>query len=309
MTYALGWVMSRSSALVGELLGLVGLPHTLPAGCEVRLQTTGDRSSDGRTDVEIAGPGLFVLIEAKRDVTLPTREQLEKYAPRLSAFSGTALLVSLSNASGEHAKIHLPYAIGGVGVRHIAWRAIRTCVERARKNESSSHAKAWLKEFGAYLSEILGMEVIQSNMVWVVSLSEGGAWGLGFKEVTKHCKYFDPVDRYRNGLPNYLAFRYDGRLQSIHHVEGWTTFTNPRDVYPKAESVTVKPHYAFRLGPPILPGKEVRNGPRIMRSMRVRCMIDTLLTCETITDALAETKKRLHGVANSSDLVAEHGDE
>lgn len=37
----------------------------------------------------------------------------------------------------------------------------------------------------------------------------------------------------------------------------------------------------------------MRNGPKIVRSMRVWCMIDTLLTSKTITDAIAETKKRL----------------
>jgi hypothetical protein len=49
----------------------------------------------------------------------------------------------------------------------------------------------------------------------------------------------------------------------------------------------------LRLGAPIAPPYEMRNGPKIVRSMRVWCMIDTLLTSKTITDAIAETKKRL----------------
>ena len=36
--------------------------------------------------------------------------------------------------------------------------------------------------------------------------------------------------------------------------------------------------------------------------MRVWCMIDTLLTSETITDALAETKRRLGESADEEEL-------
>ncbi len=61
--------------------------------------------------------------------------------------------------------------------------------------------------------------------------------------------YFDPVARYGLALPNYMAFRYDGQLQTIHHVEGTTVFDNPRAVLRGAEDCRVEPHYLFRLRP------------------------------------------------------------
>lgn len=107
--------------------------------------------------------------------------------------------------------------------------------------------------------------------------------------------YFDPVSRYRSGLPNYLGFRYEGRLQSIHHVERAEIFENPKLVLGDAEDKSDVPHYLFRLGPPIRPPHEVKNGSGIRQANRVWWMLDLLLTAPTITDALRETKRRLDG--------------
>jgi hypothetical protein len=48
----------------------------------------------------------------------------------------------------------------------------------------------------------------------------------------------------------------------------------------------------FALGPAIIPPRDVLAGTRVRRNNRVWCMIDTLLTSSTVSDALTETKKR-----------------
>ena len=51
-------------------------------------------------------------------------------------------------------------------------------------------------------------------------------------------------------------------------------------------------YFVYSLGPAIIPSKEVRTG-RIYPSDRVWCHLDTLLTCDTISDARDLTKKRM----------------
>lgn len=51
----------------------------------------------------------------------------------------------------------------------------------ARRGEGL-HAKSLLGELDDYLMEILGMQNHLSNMVFVVSLGDGGPWALNFKE-------------------------------------------------------------------------------------------------------------------------------
>jgi hypothetical protein len=84
----------------------------------------------------------------------------------------------------------------------------------------------------------------------------------------------------------------DGKLQSIRHVDEIEQFDNPHTVFPEAIDQDWEPHYLFHLGPPIVPAHTVRNGPRIRMANRCWCMIDTLLTAKTISDALTETQKR-----------------
>ena len=295
MTYSLGYIVSRSPAFAAELLQHVA-GTSIPRRDEgvVRLQTIADEH--GRTDVEIRiGEEFHGIFEAKRWTKLPTNEQLALYAPLLAeAQVKCRRLVAVTNAPPAHADHNLPKSIDDVPVMHVSWRTIRRLAQRARSAETN-HNKRLLDEFAAYLREILGMETTRSNMVYVVSLGGGHAWNVNFRNVVQErLRYFYPTEG--GGWPeppNYIAFRFDGKLQSIHHVDGYDIFTNPKTLFPEAEDVTVKPHYCFRLGPSIRATKEVRNGPRIVRSMRVWCMIDTLLTSATISDALAETKRRL----------------
>lgn len=238
MTYALGFVASRSTAFALTLAKAVG---GSPSGSEgvVRLQEV---EGDGRTDVELRWPKTFHgVFEAKRGPHLPTVGQLKKYAPKLSASNAkTKVLVAVTNATQAYAERALPKDLD-VPVRHLTWRRIRDLARQVRPEENNRN-KHLLNEFDAYLTEILGMENTRSNMVYVVSLGDGGAWGVDFKEIAnKRQRYFYPTKgHWPSSPPNYIAFRYDGQLQSIHHVDEHEVFANPREVFPDAQDHKTK---------------------------------------------------------------------
>lgn len=295
MTFGLGLVASRSERFLSLLIERITGEADMPcADALIRLQTT-DQLALGRTDVEIEIPGRFAgVLEAKRGTNLPTIDQLARYGPVLRTIQAPFMrLTAVTNAPPPFAAHALPGQIDGIPVTHITWRELRSLAGRARDDETHKN-KQLLDEFRAYLTEILGMEKIRSNMVYVVSLSDAIDWGISFKDwVYTHRRY----NYYVEGggwpePPNYIAYRYAGKLQSIHHVEGYDVFTNPHDVVPEATDADMKPFYSLRLGPKFAPDRDVATGPRIRRAARVWVMLDTLFTCETITAALDETQRR-----------------
>lgn len=302
MTYSLGYVMAKSPAFAQRLVEQVaGVCISWTDDATVRLQTV---DANGRTDVEIhVGNAFFAVIEAKRGPQLPTEAQLLKYVPRVKKAGAAVMrLATVSNVPELHAATRLPKTLGGIPVEHLSWRTIKRLAEGARADETHEN-KRLIDEFTRYLQGILGMERSRSNMVYVVSLGAGDAWGVNFRKVVEvDRRYFYPV---KGGgwpePPNYIAFRWDNQLQAIHHVEGHEIFTNPKPLFPEAKSQKVVPHYSLKLGPPIRPNKKVPNGPSILRAARVWCTIDTLLTAESITAALAQTKLRQGGDAASED--------
>lgn len=53
-----------------------------------------------------------------------------------------------------------------------------------------------------------------------------------------------------------------------------------------------QPHYCLTLDDLIVPTHEIRAGKRIHMSNRCWCMIDVLLTSQTVSDALTKTELR-----------------
>lgn len=143
-----------------------------------------------------------------------------------------------------------------------------------------------------------------SNYVYVVSVSYDVFFkdvGLSFVDVIeKRKKYFHPVgNHWPIEPPNYIAFRYDGKLQSIHHIESYTVIEDFQKAFklPSAHPVGGK-HYLYELGTAIRPPREVRTIDKIKGYTQIRqaarcwCFIDLLLTCDSISEAALKTKCR-----------------
>lgn len=298
LTYGLGWCLSQVPVFldrVGEKLGVRGLSQD----ATIRLQE--GQAGTGITDIEVHSPARAAwIIEAKSGFTVPGLTQLRQYADRLQqlpdplAVKGLAVLAQ-SDRRETWLPSQLPREVAGIPIRAVSWRQVRQGAREARA--LIGHAgRRLLDEYIRYLDAVVPMKNETSNMVYVVSLSRSPFGDTTTVEmVEKHRRYSHPVGGGRGGWPteppNYLAFRYGGLLQSIHHVDDYEVITDFHPHYLGVPSVEIAPHFLYHLGPPMRPSKLTPTGAN-WRDTRVRCFIDTLLTCATIAEARAETARR-----------------
>lgn len=297
ITYSVGWALSRSPAFLSAFLKAIGEPTNKIAQVIIHLQEY--RKNHGVTDVEIELPGHFhIIIEAKHGWNLPERRQLRRYAKRLRAAQASSKrFVLLSDCSSEHAKRNLDYQeIGRIPVSALSWRRVAGLAREALPNGSNAE-RHLLRELLSYLGGIISMQNLESNIVFVVAISSGTnrGWKISWIDIVEKLhRYFHAagINGWPKEPPNYIGFRYKGILQSIHHIEGYEVVTDLHKVSPKIPTGLWVPMFVYRLGPAIRPQKKVRTG-RIFPNARVKCMLDTLLTCKTVSGARDLTQKRL----------------
>ncbi len=302
ITYSVGWGLAASDdlarALLREAFGEGGDGGELTA---VRLQEIDVET--GRTDIEVETEFRQLIVEAKRGWNLPGPAQLRKYARRLGANDEReSRIIVVAECSPDYwPVVALPREIEGIPISYVPWSRIAELVATTADESASREEKRLLRELHRYLRGLMTMQNTTSNLVYVVVLNEDelGWSSLNFREIV--CDrgfYFHPVGGGRGGWPktppNYLGFRFHGRLQRIHHVEHYEVITNPHEYIPEV-SIDVdwseKPHFLYRLGPLIEPTREVRSG-RLYRNQRVWCALDLLQTAATIFEARDLTRER-----------------
>lgn len=298
-TAAIGWALSRSAAFQKCLLKDLAPAWRQPR--VMRLVVDLQRRADdaGYTDLEIRGRELHVLIEAKVGLQIPSRNQLARYVERLSE-APHRCLVSLSAAPRDYAQSVLPASINGVPVIHRTWREFQRTARLARQSTRSPIERIWLEHLDRHLENYDTMQRLTDNSVYVVSLSgkpveEGGDYT--WIDIVNDGHYFHPPGRgWPTEPPNYIGFRYDGRLQSVHHVESWELIRNLKKFdkrWPREDFE----HLVYTLGPEMRPARELKSG-RVIWAARVYAAIDLLLSgsCDTISEAVTKTKERLKDV-------------
>ena len=303
-TFALGWALEKCPAFAKALVERIAGVVICTDERFIRLQTHGE--DRGFTDIEIrCGDEFHAVLEAKVGWLLPTEAQLRRYRPRLDSTGATIAkraMVSVSSASTEVATRRIPREVGGVEVSHLSWGAIRAIALAAQKKAPGLTVKLWLGELATHLEGYAAMERVRDNLVFVVSLGSGPMRDDGPRTwidvVEKDGSYFHPVgNHWPSQPPNYIGFRYRGKLQSVHRVESHeiapdVSAKNP--LWPR----TVVDHFIYKLGPAMRPAQEMRAATpddTITRSARVSCAIDTLLSgeFETLGAARDATKARL----------------
>ena len=299
ITYSIAWTLSRSDSFLNRFLRHVVPNQDKPNITEVAISIQEHAEDGGFTDIELKTSEYHIIIEAKRGWELPGEEQLRKYVPRFEkSKTANPIIVSMSEASQEFAKLHfeklhLRDKIGDIPVIHVPYSTIAGfCI-----GNSSSHAeKRLLAELHSYLSRIVPMQKQESNWVYVVALNnQERAPGLtSIQMVEDRNMYFHPfgVNGFPKEPPNYIGFRYAGRLQSIRHVRSTEVITNFHRHFPEFENREVERHLLYKLGPAIVPPREVTAGA-IFGGGKKWAMLDLLLTCETISDAAKESKERV----------------
>ena len=311
MTYSLGWALAECDVFSQKLAEMLGLSGGFSDAMHIRLQEYDPQK--GFTDIEIIDPGRFhIVIEAKRGFNIPCTGQLEKYAGRLLDSPDTKakkmlLVLAESDRKEQWLARHVPEQVKQVEVKAISWKQFQNmandCVAKAKKHSE----KRLLRQLIGYLEKVTTMQNQTSNLVYVVSASDHVFFkdiGLSFIDVIEKCqKYFHPVGKgWPIEPPNYIAFRYRGKLQSIHHIESYTVIGDFQEAFNLPSPHLIKPpHYLYELGPAIHPPKEVRTNDKckgytqIQRAARRECFIDLLLTCDSISEASAKTKRRRNG--------------
>lgn len=297
-SFALGWVLEKSLAYRKLVVHAIFGKAIDVKNMVVSLQR--HRRDGGYTDVEIQdGHRFHAVLEAKRWWEVPGVKQLQLYHPRLVA-GGAARqrLVSVSAADVGYASRRLPANINGVGVVHLSWGSLRRLAMTAQSHASGFEEKLWLRHFIWHLQEYASMERQSDNTVLVVALGKQpmvkGRTHTWIDVVEKDRCYFHPVgNNWPVQPPNYIGFRYDGKLQAVHHIDSFEVVEDLSKYNPKWLKTDFD-HFVYKLGPAMRPSREVRTG-KIYMNGRVWCAIDTLLSgaFSTISDARDETKRRL----------------
>lgn len=219
-TFALGWTLSRSDALLRRLIGVLGVPD-VTGMVRIELQRHGEDA--GFTDIEIAVAGQYhVIVEAKVGGAVAGEHQLQRYRGRFAGEFNN-VIVSVSAAPAYAAARLLPGSIEGVPVRHLSWGDLRRMVSNSIAAAAGTLERRWLGDLERHLESYVSAQVVSSNLVYVVALSTaeihtGYTW---IDVVEKDGAYFHPIGRggWPVTPPNYLGFRYHGHLQSVRHVE------------------------------------------------------------------------------------------
>jgi len=134
--------------------------------------------------------------------------------------------------------------------------------------------------------------------VWVVALSRKAwrGWPADLTpvaEVERHSLYHYPQRRgYAKEVPEYIGFRYDGRLQCIYPVASHEVVFSPYPHVPGAPQESWDdPHNLLHLGAAIVPGHEVASGD-VFGPGHNWADLDLLLSCDTVDEAVERTRQR-----------------
>lgn len=304
ITFSIGWALAQCDSFLTLLLKRLFADYDVGEIRALQLQQSG---GSGFTDIEIITDHVHIIVEAKRGWSLPDDigGQLARYAPRFSVNSRQSLLVVMSEGADYYATPKLPERIGAIPVKYLSWRNVASIASESQR--TSKHAgKHLLQELVQYLNGIMTSQNQTSNQVYVVALAGGKPdWSaLSWQDIATHRhRYFHPVggSGWPKTPPNYLGFRYNGKLQSIHHVDSYIVVADSEAMaaaFPEMPSATwgaqdlfTKTHFLYTLGPAILTNHEVRTG-NIYPSGRVWAALDLLLTSQTIFEARNLTRQR-----------------
>lgn len=300
ITKSIAWALCKCPEfmknIIHEILGIDINPK------KVRVKYQDYEKDKGITDLEITDDEHFyIIIEAKRGWILPGATQLKLYSERRSLVKSSVkhkAIGSMSECSAVYAASYLPFTdVNGIPVKHLSWRRIYEIAEESRTGSSNAE-KNLLKELKTYLGGIMTMQSKESNWVFVVSLgyTKPENCDLTWVEIVeKNERYFHPLggNGWPKEPPNYIAFRYGGQLQSIHHIEDYVVTKNLHDEVPEMPDVVKScDFFVYKLGPAIVPNKVVKTG-NIYPSGRKWAMLDTLLTADTIYEACEISKQRM----------------
>lgn len=276
LTYALGWVLSNNKELLKAIVERVAGKDYPCMDYEVRLQEFQEKDQ-GFTDIELSiDDSLFIIMEAKIGWRLPDQRQLAKYIGRFKGYKACAKrLVVISECRREYAIQALKKTGSKIPVQYLSWHEISSLVHKTRKKLGSKQ-KRICSDFERYFKKVINTQNLISNKVFCVALNDEN-----FEIVMEKNRYGYPLRKgWPHDPPNYIAFRREGKLHSLHHVDGYKIEESPQG-----------PRVKLLLDKPFKPTSEVKNG-NIYGNQHLWFDLDTVFTCQSIQEARDLTQKR-----------------
>jgi hypothetical protein len=295
LTYAVGWCLAVSPLFLSRFAAAVGVAFGPAGEVDVRLQTY-DRDDQrvGITDIQLRSLRAHVIVEAKRGWSVPTRAQLRRYAPILRRSSAAERRFVVLTRWGSDARAVVAAQLGdeveGFAIATLGVSDVLREARAARQAEREQRARLYLGELLTYLEGGGYVASHRDSRVYVVPLGKAvSEIGIPFHRIPyQEGIYWYGLSGGPKVPPNYVAFRFDGQLQSIHHVEESLVFERMSDIYPHT-TMDWGPGVRLTLGPAISP-EGVRSGK--LRDRRVWADIDLLLTSATVDEAARLTRER-----------------
>ena len=300
ITKSVAWALCQCQVFAKKVFDELFEIDCNPDKIRINYQVT--EKDKGITDLEITDDDLFyAILEAKRGWILPGEDQLSMYCDR-SIFSESPAkhkaIITMSECSLEYANEYSFQEIKGIPIKHLSWRYLYE-VAKISIPISNNAQKKLLHELMEYFGGIMTTQQKTSNWVYVVSLSDDKAEGSSLTYidvVEKKGKYYHPFgNKWPKEAPNYIAFRYQGKLQSIHHIDSYIITKNAHDEIPEMpDKEWDDAHFIYTLGPAIKPNKTIKTGNKVRMAARVWAMLDLLLTADTISEAMDLSKQRMN---------------
>jgi hypothetical protein len=301
MTAALGWGLARNSSLLARFVDRLAPGQGVLDSLVVELQEH-DQIDRGFTDVDLRCPEFHAIIEAKRGWNLPSDDQLQRYVDRFRVEgASTQRFVVLTQNGAEQIVRHRLRAWSPpepVELAVLGWSDVVLLAELAGR-DGPAVERGLAVELAGYLRGVADMRDTDSNKVWVVALTRHPWQGWpadlsSVDEVERHRLYHYPSSAsYPKIVPNYIGFRYDGHLQSIHHVDNYDIVHSPSPQVPGAPAIEWdEPVFLLQLGPPIRPDHRVRTG-KLYGPAHHWADLDLLLTASTVREAVDGSNERL----------------
>ena len=300
ISFSIGYGFSKIPSFLKPFLHHIGIRSKFnPESISIRLQQY--EKEKGRTDFEIEQEGVFsIIIESKKGWNFPNQKQLDQYSSKPSFIKSTSRvkkLVVFTESTKEYTDSYFDITkSNGYEVQVVSYRELHGFLRQSSRL-GTNFEKRLTGELLTYLEKIMTMSNKESNLVYVVSLGKKvePRWKISYIEIVERRLYFHPIGSrgFPSEPPNYIGFRYDGQLQSIHYIESYEVFQNPHKFFPEIPSQNWGSCFLYHLGEPIVPNRIVKTG-KIYRNGRVWCMFDTLFTSDTIKESSIITKKRLN---------------
>ena len=175
LTYALGWTALNNERLVQAITDKIGVNNGYEFNkekIEIILQKFGEKDR-GFTDIEISdNENIFLIIEAKIGLHLPTEKQLKKYSSRLRASKvKNKKIVVISEFRREYAQGVLGKIKSEFPIVYMSWHEVKTLVSENCSSLNNSQ-KAINHNFIEYYEMVAHSHNLSSNKVFCVVLNK-----------------------------------------------------------------------------------------------------------------------------------------